>query len=73
MKGNHHVQAAAQHLRLVAGLTVQRDEAVLDRALDRPQLLDDADLIVGNVAKYVRYAQQDHTCDRYRDPNGRLG
>ncbi len=49
-----HVQAAAQHCGLVAGLAVQRDEAAVDRAFRRPQLLDDADLVVRDIAKYVR-------------------
>ena len=59
MNGKEHVQAAAQHFRLVAGLAVQRDEAVLDRAFRRPELLDDADLVVRDVAKDIGNAQQD--------------
>jgi hypothetical protein len=49
-----HVQAAAQHFGLVAGFAVQRDEAAVDRAFRRPKFLDDADLIVRDIAEHVR-------------------
>jgi hypothetical protein len=35
-EGKQHVQAAAQHFRLIAGFAVERDEAVLNRAFHRP-------------------------------------
>ncbi len=66
------MQAAAQHFRLVAGLAVQRDESALDRAFCRPQLFDNADLIVRDVAKDIGNAQQDDNRDRCRGPKGRL-
>jgi len=49
-----YVQAAAQHFRLKAGFAIQRNEARLDRASRRPQLFDDADLVVRNVTENVR-------------------
>jgi hypothetical protein len=58
-----YVDATAQDLGLEARLAVQRDEARRDRALRRPHLLDDADLVVGNVAKDVGDTDQDEQQD----------
>jgi hypothetical protein len=55
-EGKEDVQAAAQHFRLVTGLAVQRDEPVVDRTFRRPELFDDADLVVRDVTKNVGYA-----------------
>jgi hypothetical protein len=44
------VPAAAKHVRLEAGFTVERDEPVLHRALPGDELLDDADARVRDVA-----------------------
>jgi hypothetical protein len=71
-EGKEDVQAAAQHFRLVTGLAVQRDEPVVDRTFRRPELFDDADLVVRDVTKNVGYAQQhDDDSDCY-GPNCRL-
>ena len=53
------MQAAAQQLGLEAGLAVQGDDAAFGhRALARPQLLDDADAVVGDVPQAHRFPQQ---------------
>ena len=60
------VQAAAQQVGLEAGLAVQGDDpAFRHRAAARPQLLDDADAVVGDVA----HAQ--HHLDQEDDPQRR--
>lgn len=58
-EGHEDMNAAAQDLGLEARLAVQRNETRFDRALRRPHLLDDADLIVGNVAKDIGHADED--------------
>ena len=54
------MDAAAQECRLVSGFAPERDEVPFrDRAASRPELLDDADAIVGNIAN----PQQDRDHD----------
>jgi hypothetical protein len=65
-----HVDAATQDLGLEARLAVQRDEARCDRALRRPRLLDDADLVVRDVAEDVGHPQHDQKDDDTRRPEG---
>ena len=46
------MQAAAQHVGLVSGFALQSDEPAFgERAVARPELLDDADLVVGDPAQ----------------------
>jgi hypothetical protein len=71
-EGKKDMEAAAQHFGLITGLAVQRDEPVLDRPFRRPELFDDADLIVRDVPKNVGYAQQDDDDNDRCSPNGRL-
>ncbi len=53
------VKAAAQHVRLEAGFIAQRDQsALLDGAGARPELFDDADAIVGDVAQAGKFDQR---------------
>src|SRR5262249_30741768 len=66
------LDAAAQHIRLEAGLAVECDDlSVLERALVRPEFLDNADLVVLRVPeRQPRHDQQrqygtaDHDEDR---------
>ena len=73
-EGHEDMNAAAQDLGLEARLAVQRNETRFDRALRRPHLLDDTDLIVGDVAKDVGHAnqneQQDDDCRPDADRDG---
>ena len=63
------VQAAAEHLGLEARLAVQGDDPALgDRTLDRPQLLDDADPVVGDVPQAGQLAEHDHAHDQADQP-----
>ena len=57
LERRQEVPAAAQDLRLEAGLAVERDEARLDRALRDSELLDDADAVVRDVAEEERGRQ----------------
>ena len=45
---------------------------VLNRTLGRPQLFDDADLVVGDVTKNVGCAQQDDNCNHCKRPQRRV-
>src|SRR5437660_10530295 len=67
------MEAAAQHFGLVACLTVQRDESLLDRTSGGPEFFDDSDLVVGDIAKDIGNAQQDDDdCDHRCGPKSRL-
>ena len=72
-EGDEDVYAAAQDFRAKARLAVERDEARFDRAPERPQLLDDADLVVGDVAEDIGCADernhQDGRHQRNAEPN----
>ena len=64
------MQAAAQHLRLKPRLAIQRDDPPLGhRTLDRPELLDDPDPVVGDVAQAGQLAEHDDTHDQAHDPD----
>ncbi len=65
-----HVPAAAQQLRLEPGLSVQRDEPILHRSRRAPQLLHDADTIVGDVTKR-RHKGREHERGNYRQRDDR--
>jgi hypothetical protein len=53
------MDAAAQDFRLKPRLSTERDETALDRSAGAPQLFDNTNLIVGNVANDISHAQQD--------------
>jgi hypothetical protein len=67
------VKTTAQHFWLVAGFAIQGDESVFDRPSSRPQLLDDADLVVRYVAKDVGNAQQNEKGDDGASPERGVG
>jgi hypothetical protein len=66
LKRHQHMPAAAKELGLKAGLTVQRDDAVLDRSGRAPELLDDTDAVVRDVAK--REQEHDERKQRKQNP-----
>jgi hypothetical protein len=57
------MDAAAQNIRLEAGLAAQRDESGFDRSARGPELLDNADLIIGDVANDIRHADENNEDD----------
>ena len=62
------VDAAAQQFRLEAGLVRQRDDtAGIDRAAERPQLFDDAELVVRDVSQREPTEQQQTDDDPEED------
>ena len=63
------VHAAAEHLGLEAGLAVEGDDPAFgDRSLRRPQLLDDADAVVGDVPQAGQLAESHHAHDQGDQP-----
>ena len=61
------VQAAAEQIGLVAGFAVEGDDAAFGHgAAARPEFLDDADLLVGDVAHRQPDEQQQNGRDDQR-------
>ncbi len=63
------MQPAAQHLRLKPGLAIEGDDPPLrDRTLQRPELLDDPDPVVGDVTQARKLAGCNDQYDQADDP-----
>ncbi len=58
--------AAAQDLRLIAGLAIERDQAAGDGAAATPQFLDDGDTVIADIAYRSR-------CNEKKNDNKRHG
>ena len=62
--------AAAQHLRLKAGLAVERDQSIPDRAAQTPQFFQNAELIVRDVtdgAADLQKEREKRQCDKNQE------
>src|SRR5439155_23047292 len=58
------VDAAAEQIHLVAGLAAQSDDAAFgDRAFGRPEVFDDADLVVGDDPQPAQLDEGQHAHD----------
>ncbi len=54
LEGHEEMVAAAQHGRLIASLAPERDQALGDGTVAAPQLLNDGNAVVANVAHAAR-------------------
>ena len=64
------MQAAAQEINLEARLSIDGDDPAFgNRTLDRPQLLDDADPVVGDVPQAGQLANHDQAHQKTHHPD----
>ena len=59
MTRHEEMQATAHDFWLEAGLAIERNEAVIDRAAKTPELFENAEPVVGDIADHAAPPEQD--------------
>jgi hypothetical protein len=59
LKGEEEMEAAAQHLGLITGFIIERDQPCADRSGPAPQFFDDGDTVVSDIAHHARAKKKD--------------